>query len=461
MFNRLLLFVFLCNLHLLNAQWGEHLIIDNDIYSTQKLILADLDNDGKKDIIYFRSHDRVYWLKKIDAAGNFGPPNLIVQNQFNLRGLAVGDLTGNGFKDVVISVPDVTNPGNSLRWMEHLDGNGTFSSPHLIPENPNTLAQSIILADMDTDGMLDIVVSATPSSDGGINWYRNLGNGIFSAGNVVVTNFSNGTGIAVGDIDGDNDLDIVSGTSNTGVMSWFENLDGQGTFGEPRPIGSSGNPGFNVQRLHLVDIDGDGDLDVVGSSGLTQAFAWWENLDGLGNFSLENFIELENLITGVYPADIDNDGDIDLFTLSPGFMRWYENLDGLGSYGEAILITDSLPSAVTIEATDINSDGWVDAVTASQINRTILWYENSLLSINDLSKQPFFIYPNPVDDTLNFNVKEPPTLVKIFTLLGQPIQHEWRQGSNEIDISGLLPGMYLIELVFSNKTIERYKFIKK
>ena len=140
MFNRLLLFVFLCNLHLLNAQWGEHLIIDNDIYSTQKLILADLDNDGKKDIIYFRSHDRVYWLKKIDAAGNFGPPNLIVQNQFNLRGLAVGDLTGNGFKDVVISVPDVTNPGNSLRWMEHLDGNGTFSSPHLIPENPNTLA---------------------------------------------------------------------------------------------------------------------------------------------------------------------------------------------------------------------------------------------------------------------------------------------------------------------------------
>ncbi|WP_339610443.1 T9SS type A sorting domain-containing protein [uncultured Planktosalinus sp.] len=443
------------------SQWQEHLIYEDETSGSAKLILVDIDNDGLLDIVTFRSQFAIYWHKNLDGLGNYALPLLIVENLPTVRGMAVGDLTGNGFKDLVFSTQDVVNMGFNLRWMEHLDGNGNFGSPQIIPENPNTMARAIVLEDIDGDGMLDIVVSANAASDRSISWYRNLGSGNFSSSNVVVTDFSNGFGIAVGDIDGDGNLDIVSGTSNTGVMSWFENLDGQGDFGPPIPIGSSGNPGYNVLRLHLVDIDGDGDLDVVGSSILTQAFAWWENLDGQGSFGSERFIELEHPITGIFPADIDNDGDIDLFTLSPGYMRWYENLDGLGNFGEEQLITDSLPSAVTIEAADINGNGKMDPVTASQTNNTILWFENNLLSTNEYTFNNVVIYPNPVEDTLKIKTDLFPIEFSIYNSKGQKaVKFKWEPGQKEIDVSALSSGWYLVEFIYKNSK-EKIKFIKK
>ncbi len=442
------------------SQWEQHIVFDEASVPTL-VVIDDINNDGHLDILVTeRGHNSVYSYIN-DGAGNFSPPLLIAQNLPNLSGLAVGDLTGNGFKDVVISTQDVINPGFALRWMEHLDGNGTFAAPQVIPEIPSTISASMVLGDIDGDGLLDIIVSASVASDRSITWYRNLGGGSFSTGNIVITNFSNATGIAVGDIDGDGDLDIISGTSNTGVMSWFKNLDGQGNFGPPIPIGSSGNPGYNVVRLQLVDIDGDGDLDVVGSSGITQAFAWWENLDGQGTFGSERFIELDYLITGIYPADIDNDGDIDLFTLSPGFMRWYENLDGLGNFSVGQLISSDVPFAISVVAGDINSNGKLDPVTALQQDNKILWFENNALSINEYSVNNIVIYPNPVEDTLMIKTDVLPIAFTIYNSRGQKVlEKKWQLNKKEIDVSTLSSGWYIVEFNYTNSK-EKFKFIKK
>lgn len=440
------------------CQWQEHLIYEDETSGTAKLILVDIDNDGLLDIVTFRSQFAIYWHKNLDGLGNYAQPVLIVENLPTVRGMAVGDLTGNGFKDLVFSTQDVENMGFNLRWMEHLDGNGTFGSPQIIPENPNTMARAIVLADIDGDGLLDIVVSANAASDRSVSWYRNLGNGNFSSSNVVVTDFSNGFGIAVGDINGNGFLDIISGTPNFQTMAWFENLDGQGNFSGPNEIGSEG---LAVLHLYLVDINGNGNLDVVGSAVGANVLAWWENLDGQGSFGSERFIELEHPITGIFPTDIDNDGDIDLFTLSPGYMRWYENLDGLGNFGEEQLITDSLPSAVTIEAADINGNGKMDPVTASQTNNTILWFENNLLSTNEYTFNNVVIYPNPVEDTLKIKTDLFPIEFSIYNSKGQKtVKCKWEPGQKEIDVSALSSGWYIVEFIYTNSK-EKIKFIKK
>ncbi len=444
------------------SQWQEHLIYEDSIAGSAKLILVDIDNDGLQDIVTFRGQSAIYWHKNLGGAGNFSPPILIAQNIQNLTYFVVGDLTGNGYKDIVFTAPNLTTPGLALRWMEHLDGNGTFGTPQIIPENPTTRARAIVLADIDGDGMLDIVVSASADSDRSITWYRNLGSGNFSSGNVVITNFSNGFGIAVGDINGNGFLDIVSGTPNFQTMAWFENLDGQGNFSGPIEIGSTG---IAVLYMHLIDIDGDGVLDIVGSSsGANHKFSWWENLDGEGAFSSENFIELDHLITAFYPADIDNDGDIDLFAIrpgTPGFMYWYENLDGLGNFSNPHLITNNLTNSVTLEAADINGNGMIDVVTATQTTKQILWYENQLLSITENEINNFILYPNPVEDTLKIKFDLLPVKFTIFNSSGQKLfEKKWKPGQKEIDVSSLSSGMYVVEFIYPNFK-QKIKFIKK
>lgn len=449
---------------LTHSQWVEHLVSDG-ANSANKLVVIDLDNDGFQDIVINqRSQNAVFWYKN-DGAGNFSAPLLIAQNLPSLRGLAVGDLTGNGFKDIVVSSHPLTSDQN-LRWIEHLDGNGTFGNPQTIPENPTTMSQTIVLGDMDGDGLLDIVVSASAASDRSITWYRNQGSGVFSSPNVVITSFSNALGIAVGDIDGDGDLDIVSGTSNTGVTSWFENLDGQGGFGAPIPIGTVGM--YNILRLHLVDIDGDGDLDLVGSG--SSIYAWWENLDGQGTFSSERFITSDEFITANYPADIDNDGDIDLFALSldpdappvsTGFMYWYENVDGLGNFSPPHTISDNLINAVTIEAADLNGDGSIDPVSVSQTFGTIFWFENPLLSIDDNEISTLIVYPNPVKDSLKIDTEKSIESLFIYNNNGQLVFNEkWETGKTAIDVTLLSPGLYLLELR-SNEGTEKIRFLKE
>src|SRR5690606_14531911 len=159
---------------------------------------------------------------------------------------------------------------------------------------------------------------------------------------------------------------------------------------------------------HLADIDGDSDLDVIGSSGTAQLFAWWENLDGLGTFSNEKVIETDLFISDNFPVDVDGDGDMDVFTLSPGFLRWYENTDGLGAFGDPNLISDNIHSAISLAVADIDNNTTADPVTALQNGKKVVWFENNLLSIPEDVFPKFVLFPNPVGDTLQIQATVQP-----------------------------------------------------
>ena len=67
----------------------------------------------------------------------------------------------------------------------------------------------------------------------------------------------------------------------------------------------------------MADIDGDGDVDVVGASYYDSSLRWFEN-DGNGEFTPHLISQAVNEGQGVTVADVDNDGDADIITASSG-----------------------------------------------------------------------------------------------------------------------------------------------
>jgi hypothetical protein len=129
--------------------------------------------------------------------------------------------------------------------------------------------------------------------------------------------------------------------------------------------------------VYSTDLDGDGDMDVLSSSFGDNKIAWYEN-DGTGNFGSQ--IVISTAASGaysVYATDMDGDGDMDVLSASwtDNKIAWYENTDGAGTFGAQNVISTVAMNAVSVYATDMDGDGDMDVVSASNRDDKIAWYE--------------------------------------------------------------------------------------
>jgi hypothetical protein len=238
----------------------------------------------------------------------------------------------------------------------------------------------VYAADVDGDGDIDVFTASR--DDGNIAWYENTdGRGTFGTLQVITTLAVDAQSVYVADVDGDGDADVLSTASNG--IAWYENTDGLGTFGNERVITSAAGI---VRSAHAVDGDGDGDVDVLSASfsygnGL---IAWYENTDGKGTFGSQRVINILASARSVYAADVDGDGDVDIISASSTYDRfgengkisWYENKDGKGTFRNAEGITTAATGAGSVFAADLDGDSDVDVLSAS--NGRIAWYEQRL-----------------------------------------------------------------------------------
>ena len=247
-------------------------------------------------------------------------------------------------------------------------------SPHELIASEINGASDAYAADIDGDGDLDMLSASYV--DGKTAWYPNIdGKGTFGPQQVIFAEPPDEVEPALGpldfvypsDIDGDGDVDVVSNNHSGGTVSWFENLDGSGTFGSRHEIGTE-----ELLRFRMTaDFDNDGDQDVLTSLG------WYENTDGLGTFG-----PLNSTVTpgfddiSTFAADMDNDGDLDFISGGVNYVAYYENTDGHGTFAPPVKINQGgLLGVFGLHAADFDGDGDLDVLSASIFHNTF-WLEN-------------------------------------------------------------------------------------
>jgi hypothetical protein len=178
--------------------------------------------------------------------------------------------------------------------------------------------------------------------------------------------------LAIADVDGDSDLDLVVTYRIGNILVWYPN-NGNGYFGNQRIINNSIEE-FS-QSVITVDLDNDGDVDIL--TGDYGSINWYQN-DGLGNFSSNQVIcDTISGISQVYARDVDNDSLIDILSASIGEdkIAWYKNL-GNGIFGSQQIISINADGASNVWAEDIDNDNLVDVLSSSLYDNKVAWYKN-------------------------------------------------------------------------------------
>lgn len=237
-----------------------------------------------------------------------------------------------------------------------IGGSGFFTSNGQALGNSNSTG--VALGDLDGDGDLDAFVAN--NVDQGNRVWRNDGTGQFSSLGTPMGNWDSEF-VALGDLDGDGDLDAYVANFNQGNRIWLNRGDGR--FDDS---GQSLGNGHSV-GVALGDLDGDGDLDAFVTNFSQQPNRVWLN-DGSGSFSDSG------QLLGVWKSevvalgDLDGDGDLDAFVgnREKSNRVWLNNGSGLFSDNGQSTGTNN---TLGVDMGDLDGDGDLDAFIGNESNQ--------------------------------------------------------------------------------------------
>ncbi len=300
-----------------NGQFGTATTYTTTAGRSYSMKLADLNGDGILDMLAAGqdgANHGVVAVRLGNGNGTFGAITQYTTEGYSSRDVVVGDLNGDSYLDLISAgYASLTEGQMTVRLG---NGNGTFGSVTAYTGNLERIYK-LSLGDLNGDHKLDIIASGY---DGSFESYSSIrlgsGDGKFGTASLLSVDASFVFASELVDLNNDNILDYISAGFDSGFNN-FINIKlgkGDGSFISGAVIDTGLN---SVQSLKAVDLNGDGNIDLVagGFSGAGLGYASIMMGSGNGQFSSDSsFTVVGRDITSMAAGDLNGDGAIDLVT---------------------------------------------------------------------------------------------------------------------------------------------------
>jgi hypothetical protein len=276
---------------------------------------GDIDNDGDVDVLV-RDGDDLEWVRN-EGAGAWSDPIQLGELPHHAEALILFDVSGDALPDIVYIDTDEQQPGFAVMTNQV----GTFSEPVFTPDPVDGISGEVLVpADLDVLGGNDLIVRTVA---GDLMVLRNIGDASeWSPAFLLPTGAYAYSAPEVMDVDGDGDLDLVE--AKPGAVHWAEN-----------ELGEGGALSFTEHVIEEIWTAGSGAFGRAGCDGLSLLYvpsnpflpvrwsSWLGVLDAFGYRT-----DLPDLPRGNAPAmaDLDGDGRDDLLIERDGDLVWHRSV---------------------------------------------------------------------------------------------------------------------------------------
>jgi len=319
-----------------------------------------------------------------------GPAMQYSTNNTSMAKTVIGDLNGDGLKDVA-----TFEAGYDTIQIYYQGRSHQFESSEVITLKNYTI-HDIAIADVNNDGREDLIISGETTTISGwdgrvVVFYQNPATGKLSAPHeyVVTTPQLSCGNLAIGDLnsDGRNDIAVLA---DWGFLSIFYQ----------NPNGTLGPETFyNIPyvkkygEIHIADMDNDGHNDIIVQTGNFQFAVIKQNassLPGTLNVTPEYYNVANQTFDAFAVGDLNGDGKNDVVVLGSGNYAYFNIFlqNSFGTLDNPVLISAGYDPPYGLEIADMNGDGLNDII-GDRVNpglpsqgHVLVWYQSKDHSFN-------------------------------------------------------------------------------